>query len=228
MRKKWVKLWTEEWLDGTVRYQLTPPERSIFIDLIALAGRSRQPGIIQANINEPYPHNILAQRLNVSPDLLDITLGKLAEQGRISENSNGIHIVKWQTYQTVEVKHEEDGNSSSNVQSGTPTNSSTESPALSSISKIYEDNVGQLTPLIGEKLAEIADKYPSEWFPTAVREACQAGVRKLNYIEAILERWKVEGFKSNKSKRKGVDDGKARRNPQSIPKPHEYTRPEDL
>lgn len=86
---------------------------------------------------------------------------------------------------------------------------------LSTISKTYESNIGPITPLIGDKLKEIAENYSSDWFVEAVKEACQAGVRKLNYIEAILQRWKTDGFKTE---RKGVQDGKTKSNTkQGIP-----------
>jgi len=51
-----------------------------------------------------------------------------------------------------------------------------------------------------ERLLEIGETYPAEWFPAAVDEAIGAGVRKLNYVEAILERWRVDGFKTDRRK----------------------------
>jgi hypothetical protein len=47
-RRTWVKLWTKEWLEGTTRYQMSGAQRAFWIDLLALAGRSRYPGIICA------------------------------------------------------------------------------------------------------------------------------------------------------------------------------------
>jgi len=46
MRRHWVKLWVNEWLDGTTRFQMTGAQRAFWIDLLAMAGRSRFPGII--------------------------------------------------------------------------------------------------------------------------------------------------------------------------------------
>jgi len=75
--------------------------------------------------------------------------------------------------------------------------------------KIYEDNIGMLTPLIAEKIKDIASEYPPEWFEEAVKKACEANIRRLNYITAILERWKVEGFQSTRSqgRARGVERG---------------------
>lgn len=47
-KRSWVKLWTNEWLDGTTRYQMSDVQRAFWIDLLAMAGRSRFPGIICA------------------------------------------------------------------------------------------------------------------------------------------------------------------------------------
>ena len=47
-RRNWIKLWVDPWLDGTTRYELTSVQRCFWVDLMALAGRSRTPGVICA------------------------------------------------------------------------------------------------------------------------------------------------------------------------------------
>ena len=77
---------------------------------------------------------------------------------------------------------------------------------LAVISHLYEENIGILnTPLLAEELKDIADRYSPGWFEEAVKEAVFAGHRNLRYIKAILERWKIEGFKS--PRRKGGSNG---------------------
>jgi len=71
---------------------------------------------------------------------------------------------------------------------------------LAKISSLYEDNIGRLTSIIGERLKDIAEKYPAGWFEEALKEAVELEHRNLKYIEAILERWQTEGFKSPKKK----------------------------
>ena len=65
---------------------------------------------------------------------------------------------------------------------------------FSTIVNCYEQNIGLLTPSIAESLKDISAQYPPDWFPLAVKEACKANVRRLSYVTAILERWKVEGI----------------------------------
>lgn len=100
-RPSWIKLWTEEWLDGSVRAELEPDERGIFIDLLALAGRSRQPGVIQRNPNTPFSHSAIAARLQAPVELLERALTKCIAQDRLNENSDGIHVVNWNYYQAL-------------------------------------------------------------------------------------------------------------------------------
>lgn len=71
---------------------------------------------------------------------------------------------------------------------------------LAQISQLYEGNIGMLTPAIAEGLKDIAEEYPAGWFDEALKEAVRLEHRSLKYIVAILERWKVDGFKSRKSK----------------------------
>jgi len=47
-RRSWVKLWVNEWLDGTTRFEMSDAQRAFWIDLLAMAGRSRFPGIVCA------------------------------------------------------------------------------------------------------------------------------------------------------------------------------------
>lgn len=47
-RRPWVKLWVNDWLEGTTRYQMTDAQRAFWIDLLAMAGRSRFGGVVCA------------------------------------------------------------------------------------------------------------------------------------------------------------------------------------
>jgi len=96
----WVKIWTENWLDGSLREQMTPVERSIWIDLLVMAGRSRTPGIVQSNPDTPYSHQYLANRFNIPVKDLEVALKKFIEQERIHENTKGIEIINWDKYQS--------------------------------------------------------------------------------------------------------------------------------
>ena len=74
--------------------------------------------------------------------------------------------------------------------------SETQQKELENIRGIYENNVGQIVPLVDVQLKEIAKNYPLGWFGEAVNEMISCSTaRNLKYIKAILEGWKVNGFK---------------------------------
>lgn len=62
----------------------------------------------------------------------------------------------------------------------------------------YEQNIGALTPMIAEKLKDAEKDYPAEWIPAAFEVAVQNNARNWAYVKAILDRWKVDGFKVDK------------------------------
>ncbi|MCX7622191.1 MAG: DnaD domain protein [Thermomicrobium sp.] len=58
---------------------------------------------------------------------------------------------------------------------------------------LYEQNIGPLTPLIAQQLAEALERYPVSWVEAAIVEAVHYGRRNWRYIQRILERWATEG-----------------------------------
>jgi len=62
----------------------------------------------------------------------------------------------------------------------------------------YEQNIGRVTPLIAESLREMEREYSPPWVIAAIREAVRANGLSLSYVDAILQRWKRDGFRSGK------------------------------
>lgn len=74
-------------------------------------------------------------------------------------------------------------------------NSSSKELRRPNIYKIYETEIGILTPFISDELDEIEKHYPDGWFTMAVKEAKSSTTRvSLNYIKKILVRWEKEGL----------------------------------
>lgn len=59
--------------------------------------------------------------------------------------------------------------------------------------KIYEENIGPLTPLIADALKDAEETYEPEWIAEAIDLAVKNNKRSWKYCEAILKRWKEEG-----------------------------------
>jgi len=70
---------------------------------------------------------------------------------------------------------------------------STLSQEQPNIFRLYEENIGPLTPLIADTLRDAEGEYPEDWVRQAVEIAVQNNVRKWNYIEAILRSWQDGG-----------------------------------
>lgn len=66
-------------------------------------------------------------------------------------------------------------------------------PERPNIFRLYESNIGPLTPMIGDALKDAAGSYPAEVIAEAIREAVKSNKRSWRYIDAILKRWETEG-----------------------------------
>lgn len=65
--------------------------------------------------------------------------------------------------------------------------------SVSGPARVYEQEIGLLTPLTSEALAEACERYSDEWVSDALREAARNNARSWAYAEAILRRWEREG-----------------------------------
>ena len=99
-KKTWIKIYPLQCLEGSIRYQLEADERGVWYDLLNFAALCSTPGIISDNDNRPYPHSFIANRLNITEELLERSFQKCKDEHRLSENDNGIHITNWDSYQS--------------------------------------------------------------------------------------------------------------------------------
>jgi len=72
---------------------------------------------------------------------------------------------------------------------------------LPNIFKLYEENIGPLTPLIADALKDAEEIYSSEWIADAIELAVKNNKRNWKYCEAILKRWKEEGRAEKQNRR---------------------------
>ena len=68
------------------------------------------------------------------------------------------------------------------------------------IFRLYEENIGPLTPMIAEALGDAENTYPKQWIEEAIRIAVEKNKRNWRYAEAILKRWQREGYNARKEK----------------------------
>jgi len=91
-------LWSEHWLLGSTRTELTNEERAVFIDFLCLAA-------MKGGCIECYSRDQLASQLCIRRDLLDHCVKKFIETGKIDrkyykrEKKEIFCIKKWEQYQ---------------------------------------------------------------------------------------------------------------------------------
>lgn len=74
--------------------------------------------------------------------------------------------------------------------------------------KLYEENIGPLTPLLADALKDAEQTYPPEWVAEALEIAVTRNKRNWRYVEAILKRWKEEGHAQKQDKRDAQESGR--------------------
>lgn len=99
-RRRWIKLYPVECIDGSIRYQLTSDQRGVWYDLLNFAAICSNDGAIADRSGRPFPHSFIANRLNIPVELLESALEKCKEEGRLTEDDAGIHITNWPVYQS--------------------------------------------------------------------------------------------------------------------------------
>jgi DnaD/phage-associated family protein len=80
-----------------------------------------------------------------------------------------------------------------------------ENSDFAEIAKVYQAEIGILTPFVKEDIEDALEHYPRDWIIEAIKLAAFQNVRKWKYAEGILKNWKVNGFNINvHSKQKQV------------------------
>lgn len=59
--------------------------------------------------------------------------------------------------------------------------------------RLYEQNIGPLTPLIADQIIRALEDYPHDWIEEAMSEAVAYNRRSWRYISTILDNWLASG-----------------------------------
>ena len=110
-RRRWFKVFVDDWLEGTTRYQMSDAERAFWIDLLAMAGRSRFGGIVCSGKDGEqligYPLSKF-QGLLAEPIDIEATFALFERTGKITMQVTGegarklyvLFITNWARYQS--------------------------------------------------------------------------------------------------------------------------------
>ena len=61
------------------------------------------------------------------------------------------------------------------------------------IFRLFEENIGVITPMAADKLKDMEAEYPADWIADAFEQAVVSNARSLRYVEAVLRRWRDDG-----------------------------------
>lgn len=133
-------------------------------------------------------------------------LGKAVRRGtllRVQQASGGLYFLNSPAGRAAaEALQKDPGRASARPESTVPR----ERP---NIFKLYEENIGALTPLIADALKDAENTYPAGLIDEAFAEAVKMNKRSWKYIEAILRRWKEQG-RAEKQNRPDVEEDRGR------------------
>lgn len=95
-----LKIDSKKWLSSSLRKELTPTERGIWIDLLVLSINSPLMGMIYNKNHKPYRIGELSALLNIDEDLLKNNINSLLSLGYIKrdKDSDCLIIVDWNKY----------------------------------------------------------------------------------------------------------------------------------
>jgi DnaD/phage-associated family protein len=98
-------------------------------------------------------------------------------------------------------------------------------PERPNVFRLYEQNIGLLTPLIADHLVDALETYPRDWIEDAISEAVSYNRRSWRYVQRILEKWSVSG-RGDGAQRAPDGDGRhethRRRDPREHLDPDQY------
>ena len=98
----------------------------------------------------------------------------------------------------------QDNNTLFNNTTNTTVNNSDDDIFRKIVQAFEQNGFGTINMTTKEMLVELVETYTGEWVLDAIEVAVKSNVRRLNYVEGILKRWKVEG-KGMERKKEEVD-----------------------
>lgn len=161
------------------------------------------------SLSELRQDTALKKSLTFSPGdyetALETTLTKLREQGIFLESvlsgdgeHERIYLLNTETNRQALQKV---ASGEINIGKLEPVETAGSGDELPDIFSLYEQNIGQLTPIIAEQLLAAQRDYPEDWLREAIAEAAGYNKRNWRYISRILETWQREGKSSGTHRR---------------------------
>jgi DnaD/phage-associated family protein len=177
--------------------------------VLCLASDSPVRGKLLVTLQKRYSNISIAEVFKESVEITDKILKAFIEMEMLALEKGTYIVVNWGKRQpnsdnsaerVRKFREKQEGEKRYKTVTETLPSVSTSS-SDSNIFKKYTDEIGPLTQRIGDALKEAEIEYPEPgWIQAAIDEASRQNKRSWAYCEAILKRWKAEGFQSNHKK----------------------------
>lgn len=110
LRLRWIKLWIDECLDGSIRTELSLEARGLWYELLLIAGkgvaRDKRAGYLERKEGLPLTLAEIASRLNIPLDILDKWVPQFIEANMLGVDKLSTYfIVNWEFYQSHQNGH---------------------------------------------------------------------------------------------------------------------------
>lgn len=107
---KYLKIFGQEWLEGSIRVDLDSAGRGVWADLLAMAQISRRVGYIERAKGIPYTDEELALRFKIPLELLQSVIAICRKEGRLGQMPDGTYFIgNWDKYQDIALGSEASG-----------------------------------------------------------------------------------------------------------------------
>jgi len=203
MKRQWIKLYLEI-MDDAKMGRLSDHLWRRTVEFFLLAGENDKDGLLP-------PVDDMAWRLRTSAD--DLTMDLNAMRGVVVEPTpEGWFVTKFkdrqysESYERVKryrnAKSNDDGNAvvaekqstSTSILISSPSSSGGEGMGEGEVFRVFEQNIGLLTPKAADSLKADIDEYNRDWVLAAIEYAVKQEKRNLAYIEGTLKGWKRDGL----------------------------------
>ncbi|MFN8380730.1 MAG: DnaD domain protein [Anaerolineales bacterium] len=156
---------------------------------------------IEGNFRALSETDFETESLGLSVDEIQLGLGKCLERGTLLKAQHAADVFYFLNSPRGRLAADAfaKGHWRESTQTYSPVNKS-------NIFKLYEENIGALTPLLSDMLREAEKNYPSAWFEEAFEIAVSRNIRNWKYVDAILARWKENGKDERKDQSDIVKD----------------------
>lgn len=216
---KWVKIVTDIFDNRKIKQIEALPDGDtiivIWFKILCLAGTINDNGNIYITQEIPYTDETLATQFNRPLKTIQLALHTFQSFGMIEIIDDILKVSNWETYQNVAgmekireqtrkrvARYRENQRLAECNVTVTQSNATDKNRIdidknrIDNIIKIYEEEVGLLTPYQLQTLESYLGDLSEEMIIEAIKRASKANKKSMAYVEGILKNWIKNGYKT--------------------------------